>query len=211
MPGEYCVSKDDIVIGTILGSCVSACLYDSVNRIVGMNHFLLSGKQNNDTDKIWLSEAGRYGIHSMEIIINGMLRLGADKKNMRAKAFGGASILPTRDRKNGFASVGETNSRFVIEFLKNEGIRLVSSDLGGYEGRAIRFHSSDYAVFQRKIKRIIMPDLAVREEKYWQRETRKSYQEPELWQHTARQETTALPPDSPKTVQAGPKKHSDEH
>ncbi len=77
MPGDCYVSTDEVVIGTILGSCVSACLYDPVNRIVGMNHFLLSGRQNN-ADKIWLSEAGRYGIHSMEIIINGMLKLGAE-------------------------------------------------------------------------------------------------------------------------------------
>lgn len=180
MPGDYYVSKEDVVIGTILGSCVSACLYDPVSRVVGMNHFLLTGKQNN-ADKIWFSEAGRYGIHSMEIIINGMLKLGANKRNMRAKAFGGASVLPVRNRGRGFASVGETNAQFVIEFLKNEGIRLVSSDLGGYEGRAIRFHSDDFSVYQRKIKRIVMPDLATREERYWRRETEKSYPEPELW------------------------------
>jgi chemotaxis protein CheD len=181
MPGEYYVSRNDVVVGTILGSCVSACLYDPVNCVVGMNHFLLSGRQTNTGDTIWLSEAGRYGIHSMEIIINGMLKLGADKTNMRAKAFGGASILPVRNRGDNFASVGEINSRFVIEFLKNEGIRLVSSDLGGYEGRAIRFHSNDFYVYQRKIKRVVMPDLATREERYWQRETERSYPEPELW------------------------------
>ena len=179
MPGDCYVSKDEVVIGTILGSCVSACLYDPVNRIVGMNHFLLSGRQNN-ADKIWLSEAGRYGIHSMEIIINGMLKLGADKNNMRGKAFGGASILPANRGKD-FASVGEINSRFVVEFLTNEGIRLVSSDLGGYEGRAIRFHSGDFSVYQRKIKRVVMPDLSVREERFWRREIKKTYPEPELW------------------------------
>jgi len=181
MPGECYVSKDDVVIGTILGSCVSACLYDPVSRIVGMNHFLLSGRQNNPTDKVWHSEAGRYGIHSMEIIINGMLKLGALRDNIRAKAFGGASILPAANRGNGFASVGEMNSRFVLEFLKNEGMRLVSSDLGGYEGRAIRFHSDDFSVYQRKIKRVVMPDLAAREEQYWRREIEKTYTEPELW------------------------------
>ena len=181
MPGECYVSRNDVVIGTILGSCVSACLYDPVSRIVGMNHFLLSGRQNNPTDRAWQSEAGRYGVHSMEIIINSMLKLGASKGNMRAKAFGGASVLPTANRGNGFASVGEMNSRFVVEFLKDEGIRLVSADLGGAEGRAIRFHSDDFSVYQRKIRRVVMPDLAVREEQYWQKESKKSYVEPELW------------------------------
>ena len=140
-----------------------------------------TGKQNNKDDMIWLSEAGRYGIHSMEIIINGMLKIGALKANIRAKTFGGASVLPTGDRRRDFASVGEMNSRFIVEFLKNEGIRLVSSDLGGIEGRAIRFHSDDYSVYQRKIRRVIMPDLATRDEKYWQHETKKDYAEPELW------------------------------
>lgn len=182
MPGEYYVSREeDIVIGTILGSCVSACLYDPVSRVVGMNHFLLSGRQNNPTDGVWQSEAGRYGIHSMEIIINGMLKLGARKETLRAKAFGGASVLPAANRANGFASVGEMNARFVLEFLRNEGIRLISSDLGGCEGRAIRFHSDDFSVYQRKIKRVVMPDLATREEQFWRREAEKPYAEPEIW------------------------------
>lgn len=181
MPGEYYVSKDDVVIGTILGSCVSACLYDPVNRVVGMNHFLLSGRQNNDRDPIWLSEAGRYGIHSMELTINGMLKLGAKKNNILAKAFGGASVLPVRNRVDGFASVGEMNSRFILHFLTKEGMRLVSSDLGGYEGRAIRFYANDFSVYQKKIRRVVMPDLATREEKYWRSTIEKSYAEPEVW------------------------------
>ncbi len=181
MPGEYYVTNKDIVISTIVGSCVTVCLYDPVRAIIGMNHFLLSKRQYPRKYRMCLTEAGRYGVYAMELMINDMLMMGADKTNFCAKAFGGASLLPKNVGVGGFASVGETNCRFILEFLKDEGIRLVASDLGGHEGRAIRFHSKDFVVFQRKIKRTITQELVKREELYWKHDARKTYPEPEIW------------------------------
>lgn len=62
-PGEYYVSRGKVVISTLLGSCVSACLYDPVNRVVGMNHFLLSNKRYSKHMPMYATEAGRYGIN----------------------------------------------------------------------------------------------------------------------------------------------------
>ena len=81
-PGEYYVSKEDVVISTLLGSCVSACLYDPVKRIVGMNHFLLSNKRYARRMPYYETEAGRYGVHSMEMLINEMMKMGARREHL---------------------------------------------------------------------------------------------------------------------------------
>jgi len=181
MPGEYYASKEDVVIKTILGSCISACLYDPENHVVGMNHFLLSGScRVSRSMPFFLSEAGRYGVNAMELVINDMLKLGAKKENLRAKVFGGAYILRFK-RNCKFFPVGEMNCIFIREFLKNEGIKIVASSLGGEEGRVIYFHSSDFSVYHRKIKRTIMPEIIKEEEKLLQKGTKDIYKSPELW------------------------------
>ncbi len=166
-PGEHYVTNQDVIISTLLGSCVSACLYDSVNKIMGMNHFLLSNKRYKKAGPIYASEAGRYGIHAMELVINGMLKLGANRKYINAKAFGGGTVLQTSDNENNFFNIGEINVRFIKEFLETENIPMITSDLGGSLGRVIRFHGNDYSVFVRKIKKVSTLDLIRQEKTYW--------------------------------------------
>jgi len=166
-PGEHFVSAEtDVVVSTLLGSCIAACLYDPVRRIVGMNHFLLANHRYSRETPVCLSEAGRYGIHSMELIINGMLKLGAGRQRLQAKVFGGSSMLPASGTTGNFACVGEVNCRFIVEFLKNDGIPLISSDLGGNRGRVILFDARDYSVYVRKMKEI-SPKVIDRERHYW--------------------------------------------
>lgn len=166
-PGEHFVSAEtDVAVSTLLGSCVAACLYDPVRRILGMNHFLLANHRYPREMPVCLSEAGRYGIHSMELIINGMLKLGAGRQRIHAKVFGGSSMLPDAGTTSNFACVGEVNCRFIVEFLKNDGIPLLSSDLGGSRGRVIIFDARDYSVYVRKMK-AISPKVIDRERNYW--------------------------------------------
>jgi chemotaxis protein CheD len=184
-PGEYHVTaEENVVIATLLGSCVSACLYDPVSRIIGMNHFLLSHRRYAKGIPVCVSEAGRYGIHAMELLINGMLKLGANRQNIRAKVLGGASLFDSSGGSGGFFCVGEVNSRFILEFLERDGIPLVASDLGGVSGRVIRFSSKDYSVLVRKIKKTANPDLAKKEKQFWSRslkETKREAPEPDIW------------------------------
>ena len=183
-PGEYYVTKKNVVISTLLGSCVSACLYDPVNKIVGMNHFLLSAKQNIENISVCITEAGRYGVHAMELVINGMLNLGAKRKNILAKAFGGGSFYQSYHGTEGFFRVGEINSRFIFEFLKNDGIPLVAYDLGGDTGRMIRFSSDDFSVLVRRFKKSSTSELLKKEKEAWLRSIRHNQQktaEPDIW------------------------------
>lgn len=167
-PGGYYVTDQPMIISTLLGSCVSACLYDPVRRIAGMNHFLLSNRRYAKNMPLSITEAGRYGIQAMELLINAMLTRGARRENIYAKAFGGGSVIPTLGKKDNFLCVAEVNVRFIREFLKNDGIPLVTADLGGDRGRVIHFVSdNDYPVYVRKIKKILSRKLVNREKKFW--------------------------------------------
>ncbi len=168
-PAEYFASDESVTISTLLGSCVAACLFDPVRQIVGMNHFLLGNRRYAKDVPVSATEAGRYGVHAMELLINNMMRLGADRKALRAKAFGGATILRNPADAGNFVCVGDVNARFIREFLANEGIPLLAEDLGGEKGRVIHFSNGDYAVLVRKIERLRSERLARRDREVWRR------------------------------------------
>ena len=183
LPGEYYASNKAVTVRTLLGSCVAACLYDPVNKVVGMNHFLLSNRRYAQNIPIVLSEAGRYGIHAMELLINEMLKLGAKKKNLRAKAFGGGTIYLGPEKDN-FFCVGDVNTRFIREFLKNDGVPLVAEDLGGEKARIIHFLSDDYSVHVKKIEKTSAPGLVQEERQFWLKaieKQEKAKAQPEVW------------------------------
>ena len=172
-PGEYYVSHEDVLITTLLGSCVSACLYDPYNKIAGMNHFLLSSRRYSREMPVCNTDAGRYGIHSMELLINEMWNRGAQRGNLKAKAFGGGSILKPADAfTNSIFTVGEVNVRFIREFLQKENIPMVSFDLGGVVGRVINFYSEDYSVYVKKMV-TTANKLVKREEQYREKSIQK--------------------------------------
>jgi chemotaxis protein CheD len=128
--GGFYASGEPVSIMTVLGSCVAVCLFDPVERIGGMNHIFLPGR----ADIQHFDDAARYGVNAMELLINRMLNLGADRKRLVAKAFGGGHVIPSISKKNG---IGQQNIEFTLDFLKREGIRIVSQDLGGDDSRKI--------------------------------------------------------------------------
>jgi chemotaxis protein CheD len=181
-PGEYFASSDNVaIISTILGSCVSACMYDPAGKIFGMNHFLLSSKRYARKLPYYETDAGRYGIQAMELLINRMLKLGAKRDNLKVKAFGGASILPRLSRSDNYLCVGEVNVRFIREFLDLEGIPLVGEDLGGELGRVVHFHGSDFSVYVRKIQSTRSREISSQERKFWKKQiTQHEVEKPDI-------------------------------
>ncbi len=184
LPGEFYASDQPVMIRTLLGSCVAVCLYDTVKRVIGMNHFMLSNRRYAQNIPVVLSEAGRYGIHAMELLINEMLKLGAKRPNLRAKAFGGGAIYLNSEIKDNFFCVGDVNNRFIREFLKNDGIPLVAEDLGGENARIIHFLYDDFSVHVKKINKTTDPNLVQNERQFWLRtiEKQESTEAPtEVW------------------------------
>ena len=150
-PGESYVTKKDEIVSTLLGSCVAACLYDPVNRVIGMNHFLLAQQHSAHNAALLGTEGGRYGIHAMELLINQMLKQGAQRVHLKAKAFGGGDVLQLGNEARGGQSIGAVNCEFIKTFLKTERIPLVASALGGRIGRNIFFLASDFSVYVKTI------------------------------------------------------------
>jgi chemotaxis protein CheD len=142
--GEYFASSQDVVIHTVLGSCVAVCLYDPEKKIGGMNHILMPS--NPDINKY--DASARYGIHAMELLINAIMRLGGNRKKMVAKTFGGANLLMAVSQKN---AVGARNVEFVVNFLRAEKIKILSHDFGGHDSRKIFFHVATGEVFLKRV------------------------------------------------------------
>jgi len=187
-PGEYHVARGNVMISTLLGSCVAACLWDPVTRIIGMNHFLLANNRYALEVPVIQTEAGRYGIHAMELLINAMLKAGAHKSRLQAKAFGGGNVLKQQFSGESFFAVGDVNSRFIVEFLANEGINLQSSNLGGEHGRVIHFMGSDFSVYMKRIEKVSAEkQLITAEHQYYHKElsrhtlTDKQSQNVQIW------------------------------
>jgi len=141
--GEYHASKTPMILHTILGSCVAACLFDPVQRIGGMNHILMPGAL--DLNKFDMS--ARYGINAMELLINRIMRLGGDRRRLQAKLFGGAHLFPSIPEN---ISIGKRNADFAMDFLKKEGIRIIKVDLGGNATRKIYFYTDSGKVFLKR-------------------------------------------------------------
>lgn len=128
--GEYHVSDDpSVVLTTLLGSCVAACMRDPNARVGGMNHFLLPG----DTETSRFRDARSYGVHLMELLVNSLMQRGARRERLEAKLFGGGRMMQK------LSDIGRLNADFAEQFLRHEGIKLVGGSLGGECGRRIQF------------------------------------------------------------------------
>ena len=123
--GEIAVGSDpDMVITTILGSCISICLWDSDAGVGGMNHLLLPDMSEGDV----LS-----GAVAMDRLINEMMRFGAERPRLKGKLFGGSSMLAGR------TDIGVRNAKFGQSYLRNENIPCEAESLGGTKARKLRF------------------------------------------------------------------------
>jgi chemotaxis protein CheD len=180
-PGESYVTKKDEIISTLLGSCVAACLYDSVNQVIGMNHFLLAQQHSAHTSVLLASESGRYGIHAMELLINQMLKQGAQRINLKAKVFGGGDMLKLSNKFRGGLSIGAINCEFIKTFLKTEHIPLVASDLGGLVGRNIFFLASDFSVYVKTIENTEEQVVIKLEQRFLNKNTQQPASQADFW------------------------------
>ncbi len=161
LPGEYYFTSQDMVIVTVLGSCVSACIRDHVSGIGGMNHFMLPDGGSADRDSL-VSESMRYGSYAMEVLINQLLKNGAKRENLEAKVFGGGNVL------SGFTTinVGERNAEFVRKYLRAEKVRVVAEDLNDIYPRKVYFFPRKGKVLVKKLKQQHNETVIQREKDY---------------------------------------------
>jgi len=150
--GQYYASQDPLLISTTLGSCVSVCLYDPNSKIGGMNHILYTGKSRTSGDL-----SGLYGNNAMELLINEMVGLGAKRKLLIAKVFGGANILGFSEQ----FQQGIRNVEFVLNFLATNDIEVVAKNTGGRFARKLFFQTNTNEVLLKKTTAKMQSHLAV--------------------------------------------------
>lgn len=160
MPGEYYTTQRDMLLVTVLGSCVAACIRDHATGIGGMNHFMLpdSGLEQGNP----LSASARYGAYAMEIMINQLVKQGAKRANLEAKVFGGGNVL----RGFTLANVGERNAEFVLDFLAMENIKVAAQDLLDIYPRKVYFFPKTGKVLVKKLRQVHNDTIIVREKEY---------------------------------------------
>ncbi len=158
LPGEYFVTATNVLMVTVLGSCVSACIRDREKGIGGMNHFMLADAGEASA----LSASARYGTYAMEILINHLLKMGARRNNLEAKVFGGGRVMATLSS----SQVGERNARFVRTFLRTEGIPTAAEDLLDSYPRKVYFFPETGRVLVKKLLRMHNDTLIRREREY---------------------------------------------
>jgi chemotaxis protein CheD len=129
-PSSIIVSAEPCEITTILGSCVAVCIFDPLLAIGGINHYILP---------LWNGvglESPKYGNIAIEKLIIKLVLNGSNRKNLRAKIFGGSEMMQYRSYL-----VGKRNIEIAEEMLKGEGIPILASSVGGKLGRKIIFNT----------------------------------------------------------------------
>jgi len=152
MPGEFFVGTGNIALATVLGSCVSACLWDPVTRVGGMNHFMLADARGR-------ADNMRYGQYAMDTLLQHILAAGALAHSIEAKLFGGARVM----RGLTHSEVGRQNVGFALAYLKEQDIPLAASDLGETCPRKLYFFPDSGQVKLRRL-RADESSLVIREE-----------------------------------------------
>jgi chemotaxis protein CheD len=157
--GGVFASREPSVIKTVLGSCIAVCLRDPLEGIGGMNHFMLPRQLDRESDY----RSACYGVYAMDLLINEVMKLGAERGRLQAKIFGAANLLGMRD---GPQSVATQNAAFITSYLKTEGIPLVSQDLGGDRPRTVYFFTETGRVLLKRLGQGVQGRLALSEQQY---------------------------------------------
>lgn len=163
LPGEYFVSREPMVVYTVLGSCISACVRDPIAGVGGMNHFMLPAPTEHQTGDAWGGESTRYGSFAMEQLINGILKRGGQKDRLEVKLFGAGKIY------EGNIDVGARNTEWVLNYVKTERLSVVGRDLGDVYPRKIYYFTDSGRVLMKRIQRIKNQTIYERENEYQNR------------------------------------------
>jgi chemotaxis protein CheD len=158
LPGEYFVTDSGVLLVTVLGSCVAACIRDVDSGLGGMNHFMLPDDGGRDT----VASSARYGTYAMEVLINHLLKMGARRNRLEAKVFGGGAVMESLASSN----VGVRNAEFVLNYLKTEKIPIVAKDLLDSYPRKVYYFPASGRVLVKKLHRVHNETLFSRELSY---------------------------------------------
>jgi len=149
-PAGLTVEKEPHILSTLLGSCVSVCLWDIKMKFGGMNHFILP---------LWNGTglaSPKFGNIAIEVLIDKMKLLGSHKENMVAKIFGGASMLNSQSQTY---NIGMRNVELAQSMLSTAGINIIASSIGGVKGRKVLFNTNTGDAFLKFLNNNNVPEM----------------------------------------------------
>lgn len=142
-PGQIFVASTPCAVTTILGSCVAVCLWDEEQRAGGINHYLLPHGRGDGPSAL------RFGNVAIEQLISKVCALGGPAPRLKAKVFGGSSML--KAPSSGGGDLGARNAEVAMSLLRHANIPVVSNDVGGERGRMLIFRMDDGSAWVRRL------------------------------------------------------------
>ncbi len=162
LPGEYYATRRNELLTTVLGSCIAVCIYDPLLKMGGMNHFMLPKSKEGGSG--WagtqLNCETRFGCYAMENLINALLKMGSSKQRLEFKVFGGGRINSQMN------DIGAKNIEFINDFLKSEGYKVTSQDVGSIYPRKVNFYPATGKAQVKKLRSLQKEDIIKQEEKF---------------------------------------------
>ncbi|MEG3639060.1 chemotaxis protein CheD [Magnetococcus sp. PR-3] len=143
LPGALYAKAGHHRITTVLGSCVAICLWDKVRCEGGMNHYKLP---------LWNGDglpSPKFGNIATEKLLENLLIMGSEKRNLQAKVFGGAAVL---NNQSGLLNVGERNIQVAMDMLRQFKIPVLAQDLGGEMSRKIVMDTATGSILMKRAK-----------------------------------------------------------
>lgn len=157
--GDFYATQTAEGIGTVVGSCITTCLYEKGGGVGGMNHFLIPGQFKEE--EIFISASARIGMYAIELLMGELIKLNIDRDRLCAKIFGGGT------GQGGNAVIADNNVRFIRTFMSMEQIPIVSEDLGGKWARKVLFFPENGKVMVKRLP--LSSTLLANEAKYLRR------------------------------------------
>jgi len=132
-PGDFYITAQPAVLETLVGSCVSVCLYNFKNGFAAMNHFLRDQPIGDN-----IVDIGEFGSTSTEHIVNKLMAIDNVPSHYRAMVFGGAAVVKTTSLDS---DIGRKNVDVAMKVLAAARIRIVRKEVLGKRGRRVKFYT----------------------------------------------------------------------
>lgn len=131
LPGQYCISKKPTSVTTILGSCVSVCIYTAIGKFGGINHYMLPHSSNGE-------RSAKYGNFAIPLMLDFIQKETGSLSGVEAMIFGGANVVDSIHNEN---AIGRLNVSVAKNILRKMGIRVTKTITGGSSGMKLKYHT----------------------------------------------------------------------
>lgn len=149
-PGEVYLSVEGGIVTTILGSCVSVCIFDRKLCYGVINHVVLPHSEIS-------SQAKR--LHQMQFADTATIELlkfmknnGSNHKDLDVKILGGASNITLFNESNE-SNIGSKNIQAVQEILSKYKLNISAKVIGGNLGMKLAFNTKNGEIKYKTLKK----------------------------------------------------------